>query len=113
MAYSSFAYNLVPGDQNGSVRDAFVFHLFNMTNVAASVNAYGEWGNSYSGHADIDSIGRRVVFASWASNLDPQPAPFESHVFLMDRGAVSRRRRTTSKSKSAVPPGLLFMDRPA
>jgi Tol biopolymer transport system component len=69
VVFSSFASNLVAGDTNGA-EDVFVKDLDTGTLTCISQNSNGTIGNDQStGPATISPDGRRVVFASSASNL--------------------------------------------
>jgi alpha-tubulin suppressor-like RCC1 family protein len=84
-AFSSYADNLVPGDENGQV-DIFVRDRISGTTVRVSVDSDGK--EDYSGSSSAPAIsanGRYVVFASDASNLVAGDTNNRQDVFLHDR----------------------------
>ena len=70
VAFRSLATNLVPGDTNG-VYDVFVRDNLTKKVVRVSVADDGTQGNARSEFPSISDDGRRVAFASDATNLRP------------------------------------------
>ena len=86
VAFWSFAANLVPGDTNGRA-DVFVRDTTSCDLVRVSVDSAGNQGNDVSLNPWISADGRKVVFESRATNLDPAIADTNGSfdVFLHDR----------------------------
>ena len=86
VAFWSFASNLVEGDTNDRA-DVFVRDTTSCDLVRVSVDAEGTQGNDTSLNPWISADGRRVVFESRASNLDPAVPDTNGafDVFLHDR----------------------------
>jgi hypothetical protein len=90
-AFSSFAFNLVPGDTN--VRwDVFVHDLQTGATERVSVSTSGEQGNGNSFDMASSADGRFIVFYSYASNLVAGDSNGAADVFVHDRetGATDR-----------------------
>jgi len=83
VAFVSGATNLVAGDSNGAL-DIFVRDLQAATTVRVSVNADGEQANGSSYEPQISANGRRVVFASSATNLYPDDTNRSLDVFVAE-----------------------------
>jgi TolB protein len=81
VAFSSFANNLVAGDTNGST-DVFVRDLRRDTTERVSVGDAGQEADSFSSSPAISPNGRRVAFASDATNLVPGDTNGQGDVFL-------------------------------
>jgi Tol biopolymer transport system component len=90
VVFASQAANLVPGDTNG-VADIFV-HRPGLPLERVSVAQDGAQSNGASFEADVSRDGRRVVFASRATNLVPGDDNGVEDVFLRDLGGGSTRR---------------------
>ena len=90
VVFDSPATNLVPGDANGYY-DVFVRDLDSGTTTRVSVGSGGE-GNDQSVGADINGIGRYVVFSSGATNLVANDTNGQWDVFMRDLvlGSTSR-----------------------
>ncbi|MGG5822952.1 TolB family protein [Falsiroseomonas sp. HW251] len=90
VAFESFASNLVPGDDNGTL-DIFVKDLISGAVTLASTSAEGEQGNGRSEFPSLSIDGRRVAFVSEATNLLPGDANTASDVFVKDlvSGAIT------------------------
>jgi Tol biopolymer transport system component len=87
VAFSSFATDLVPGDDNLS-EDVFVHDRLNGPNgttTRVSVATGGEQGNSDSNTPSISADGRFVAFQSGATNLVPGDNNLVWDVFVHDR----------------------------
>lgn len=91
VAFSSYADNLVPGDNNGMI-DVFVRDLPTAITTLVSVNAGDKQGNGHSDHPAITADGRYVVFQSDATNLVPADKNEVTDVFIYDQqtGQISR-----------------------
>ncbi len=83
VAFSSDAFNLVPGDTNNS-RDIFVRNLSTNTTTRVSVDSAGNQGNDFSRAPSISADGRFVAFFSDASNLVPGDTNGSSDFFVRD-----------------------------
>ena len=84
VAFWSSASNLVPGDTNG-FPDVFLRDRQSSTTERMSVDSTGVQGNSASAYVSISADGRRVAFASWASNLVAGDTNGRQDVFVHDR----------------------------
>ncbi|MCC7171898.1 MAG: PD40 domain-containing protein [Planctomycetes bacterium] len=84
VALWSWASNLVPGDTNGQ-EDIFVHDTVAHTTSRVSVDSFGGQSNSYSERPAISGDGRRVAFASFASNLVPGDVNGFMDIFVHDR----------------------------
>jgi hypothetical protein len=83
IAFSSSAFNLMPGDANGS-SDVFVRDVANGTTIRVSSSASGGDGDNTSSEAVISGDGLRVSFTSSATNLIVGDANNVSDVFVRD-----------------------------
>lgn len=96
---------LVPGDNNGFVDD-FVRDRLTRTTERVSVSSAGTEGNGPSNSfypfpmTRISADGRRVVFASAASNLVPDDTNGADDVFVRDRATNTTVRVSVSSSGS-------------
>lgn len=70
VVFESWAYNLVPDDENRA-QDTFVYDRLTGETARLSQSAAGDEGNSDSFDAVISADGTTIVFASGASNLVP------------------------------------------
>lgn len=84
LAFASVATNLVSDDTN-DLSDIFVKDLLTGELVRVSVDTDGLEGDGDSVHPFISADGRFVVFASDASNLDPDDTNGFRDVFVHDR----------------------------
>ncbi len=84
VAFRSLATNLVPGDTNG-VYDVFVRDNLTKKVVRVSVADNGTQGNGRSEFPSISDDGRRVAFASEATNLRPGDTNGIRDIFIHDR----------------------------
>ena len=99
VAFSSYADNLVSGDNNG-FSDVFVHDRTSDETTRVSVASDGTEGNGESYGASISTDGRFVAFTSKASNLVSNDSnsncpPSESncsHIFVRDRYTVKTAR---------------------
>ena len=101
VAFSSIAYNLVPGDTN------FTFDVFLADQQAGaiervSVSSAGQQADNTSEDPAISADGRFVAFSSSASDLVPGDDDGASDVFVRDRQAG------TTESISIVDPSTGF-----
>ncbi|MEG4967989.1 calcium-binding protein [Microcoleus sp. B6-A1] len=83
VAFTSFAFNLVPGDTNENY-DTFVRDLSTNTTTRVSVNSAGNQASGSPGIPSISANGRFVVFDSNASNLVPGDTNNTSDIFVRD-----------------------------
>ncbi|MHB0998265.1 MAG: hypothetical protein ACYC27_03385 [Armatimonadota bacterium] len=84
IAFSSYAYNLVPEDTN-IFSDILVRDRVAGTTERISVSSTGEQTNDESCHPSISADGRYVAFESCASNLVPGDTNGVSDIFVRDR----------------------------
>jgi len=91
VAFLSDASNLVPGDTNNQ-RDVFVRDLTRGRTHLVSVANDGSLANSSSASPSISADGRRVAFASFASNLVQDDTNDAFDIFLRDRHAKTTIR---------------------
>ena len=97
VAFSSSAYNLVPGDTNGAP-DVYLKDL--LTGVTTRLSN-GQGGVEASGPSFVDDItpdGRYVLFTSGASNLVSGDSNDYYDIFVIDRITGSITRADTSGS---------------
>jgi Tol biopolymer transport system component len=95
VAFTSYASNLVPGDENGHHEDVFVRDR--RKGVTTRVRENNGSGFLYSGIPSISANGRFVAFESPASDLVKGDRNGHVDVFLRDR----KRGRTTLLSVSS------------
>jgi hypothetical protein len=84
IAYDSVATNLVNGDTN-NVTDIFLRDTVTHTTSRVSVSSQGVQGNGQSFVPRISESGRRIAFASLASNLVFNDANGDQDIFVRDR----------------------------
>jgi Tol biopolymer transport system component len=84
VAFWSYASNLIPMDNNGTL-DVFVRDRLLGTTECVSVDPTGVPGNSDSSISSISGDGRFVAFHSYASNLVPGDNNNAYDVFVRDR----------------------------
>lgn len=86
VAFTSFASNLVPNDNNGQ-GDVFLRDLQTATTELVSLAYDGTPGNGSSAawKVGISLDGRQVIFDSYASNLVPDDTNGQEDVFVRDR----------------------------
>lgn len=97
VAFKSHASDLVPGDTNGAY-DVFVHDRRSGRTTRVSVDSAGNQADSYSLEPSISSGGRRVAFASFATNLVPGDTNGGIDVFVHDR----QRGLTTRVSVDSI-----------
>jgi len=95
VAFTSWASNLVAGDENGHYEDVFVRDL--KRGVTTRVRENNRSGSLYSGIPSISANGRFVAFESPAPDLVKGDRKGHVDVFLHDR----KRGRTTLLSVSS------------
>ena len=83
VAFASLATNLVENDGNG-MQDVFVRDRTTGETLRVSVTSDGNEADGDSDHPALTCDGRRVVFASYATNLAPQDTNDASDIFLHD-----------------------------
>ncbi len=83
VAFESAATNLVTGDTNG-VRDVFVHDRQSGTTVRVSVSSAGAEADAASAAPAISASGRRIAFASGATNLVAGDTNAVQDVFVHD-----------------------------
>jgi Tol biopolymer transport system component len=91
VAFVTYAYNLVPNDNNGAP-DVFVRDRNTGATTRVSVDSMGMEANSYSRSPSISADGRYVAFTSHASNLVSGDTNGVDDIFLHDlqTGATER-----------------------
>lgn len=106
VAFHSRAGNLAAGDGNG-LSDIFVHNRASGATTLISLGPEGEPANGDSAAPAISGDGRRIVFESRATNLDPELAPnlvAESgsmQIYLYDRD--TERTRLLSRAATGAP----------
>jgi Tol biopolymer transport system component len=91
IAFTSYAFDLVPGDTNGFA-DVFVRDRQSGTTQRVSVDSGGAQGNRDSGGTSISADGRYVAFSSEASNLVSGDTNGFFDVFVRDRQNATTER---------------------
>ncbi|HEX2907396.1 MAG TPA: hypothetical protein VHO69_11080, partial [Phototrophicaceae bacterium] len=85
IAFTSYADNLVPNDNNPQHWDIFVHDRQNGETTRVSVASNGTQGNNYSGgRPAISADGHYVAFHSYASNLVPGDTNTTGDIFVRD-----------------------------
>jgi Tol biopolymer transport system component len=97
VTFLSDAANLVPGDTN-DLTDVFVQDRRTGTTRRITVSATGAQADNISSSAAISADGRRVTFASAASNLVPDDTNGVEDVFVRDLGAAAPTRISVSST---------------
>jgi Tol biopolymer transport system component len=95
VAFSSQAFDLVPGDTN-FFRDVFVHDRATGTTERVSTASDGAEANSSSGTPVISADARYVAFPSGASNLVPGDGNGAWDVFVHDRATGTTQRVSTA-----------------
>ncbi len=103
VVFTSSAYNLVAGDNNGYA-DIFLHNRSNSMTERISLTSSGGASDGDSQTAVISPDGRYVAFASTASNLVASDFNFASDIFLRDR-QNSQTRRVSVLSNGAQADG--------
>jgi hypothetical protein len=85
VAFSSQAWNLVPGHANTYTGDIFVHDRQTGMTEIVSVSSTGQQGNRNSGSPSISADGRYVAFSSDSTNLVNGDTNGYSDVFVHDR----------------------------
>lgn len=83
VAFTSWASDLVPGDDNG-LADVFVRDLRDGVTTRVSVDTSGGDPDDFSFHASISEDGRLVAYESAASDIVPGDAALTADVFVRD-----------------------------
>jgi Tol biopolymer transport system component len=96
VCFDSYASNLFNGDTNGG-SDALVRDRLTGITELASVNSLGIQANAGSGNTHISPDGQFVLFASYATNLDPSGTP-PGGSYVHDRRIGSTERVSISNS---------------
>jgi archaellum component FlaF (FlaF/FlaG flagellin family) len=91
IAFDSFAWNLVPGDTNGTW-DVFVHDRGIGQTSRVSADSAGVQGNVGGQHPSISADGRFVAFYSRASNLVPGDTNEADDIFVHDRATGQTTR---------------------
>jgi Tol biopolymer transport system component len=97
VAFTSFASNLVFGDDN-SQPDIFVRDVLEGTTSLVSRDSAGNQGNGESGVPSISHDGRIVAFQSMASNLVPDDTNGVTDIFVHDRSTGTTTRVSVSST---------------
>lgn len=95
VAFTSDAFNLVAGDENGAP-DIFVHDLRSGETELVSVASSGERGAWWSYQPDLSPDGRLVAWSSNATNLVPGDANELSDIFVRDLVLGTTRRVSVS-----------------
>jgi Ca2+-binding RTX toxin-like protein len=96
--FSSYAFNLVPGDINyNNSSNVFVRDLSTNTTTRISVDSAGNPGNRFSNGVSISANGRFVLFNSAATNFVPGNANNSSDVFIWDVFVRDLSTNTTTR----------------
>lgn len=103
VAFTSFAWNLVAGDNNFGDRDVFVYNATNGMLTLVSVNTNGVVGNDRSQLPRLAGNGRHVAFESEAGDLVPGDFSGLSDIFLRD--LVAGTTTLISVSTNGTDPG--------
>ncbi len=99
VAFSSSAYNLVPGDLQYAYEDAFLHDNQTGATERISVSTSGASGNDSTFYGiDISADGRFVVFCSKASNLVGTDTNAKWDVFVRDRQLNTTSRLSVSST---------------
>jgi Tol biopolymer transport system component len=108
VAFTSEAFNLVPGDTNGLLGDVFVHDRQTATIRRASVDSAGTQGNGDSGvnTLSLSADGRFVAFVSAASNLVPGDTNGRFDVFVHDRQTSTTERVGANAGNQGFQPSL-------
>lgn len=99
VAFSSYAFNLVPDDENSS-DDVFLRDRTAQTTELVSVRSDEEQGNDFSYLPSVSADGRYVAFSSYASNLVAEDANGSTDIFVRDRVAGTTELVSVSDSES-------------
>ncbi len=105
IVYSSLASDLVESDANG-FEDIFLYDRSTGDTSLVSVSTAGEQGGGDSFSPSIDARGRRVIFASTASNLapgDPDGAVIDLYARDLQREKTTRQSLTWLDRESGFP----------
>ena len=107
VVFTSFAQNLVPGDNNG-VSDIFFRDLVAGTTTLLSVTNAGAQTNGLSLQSSVSGDGRFVVYESFASNLVAGGTPFRD-VYALDR-STGNVERVSESTAGAGGDGTSYLD---
>jgi WD40 repeat protein len=97
VAFSSYASNLVAGDNNGQV-DVFVHDRATGITERVSVDSSGVEGNDDSDYPSISADGQVVAFWSMATNLVAGDTNASNDVFVHDRATGITERMSVDSS---------------
>jgi Tol biopolymer transport system component len=106
VVFTSYARNLIPGDNNGT-GDVFVHDRATGETTRVSVSSDGVEGNGASGAPSISADGRYVAFCSDANNLVPGDTNNQFDVFVHDR-LMGRTTRVSVDSRGQEANGPSF-----
>ena len=98
VSFTSSATNLIAIDTNGATVDIFVRDLLLQTTTIASLDSYGNEGNSWSGRHSLSYDGRFLAFVSNATNLVANDTNTRADIFVRDR-TFSLTSRTSLSSE--------------
>lgn len=98
VAFTSYANNLVPGDDNDTA-DVFVHDQFTGNTDAVSVSADGALGDLGSYGAGLNANGRYAAFGSYATNLVPGGANGLTQIFARDRGPIVKLANISTRAR--------------
>lgn len=103
IVYNSYASNLVVGDENGNIYDAFVHDRKSGKNALVSIGDQGQASNGLSMNTDITRDGRYVAFFSEATNLVADDTNSVVDSFLRDRLLMTHKSADLSVTQSVSP----------
>lgn len=99
VAFTSYATNLVPDDNNG-FSDVFIYDLFLNITKLVSISSKGEQGNQNSHGASINGNGHFIAFTSFATNLVTDDTNEASDIFIRDMVSATTKRCSVSSKGS-------------
>ncbi len=101
VAFESTATNLMAEDANGAVSDVFVYDVLDGSlELVSRRGATGAQGNADSFAPSISADGRKVAFASDATNLVGNDTNLKADVFIRALDTATTTRVSTSSSGS-------------
>lgn len=104
VVFSSYASDLVPGDDNRSL-DVFVRDTKLGTTTLVSVSTSGELGEVGGSSPELSSDGRYVAFQSFSKNLVAHDTNRTDDVFVRDLARGTTRRVSVSSSEKQASGG--------
>lgn len=107
IAFTSYSYNLVADDFNGSA-DIFVYDRTTAQTTRVSVASDGSEANGGSDLASLSQDGRYVVFNSYASNLVADDNNGQLDIFVHDRSTGQTTRVSVASDGTEADGGTEF-----